>query len=158
MVAEHRREAAVRPEDGVSDDRRDERRDDRLDLEVVDVEYLAGQERAAERRAEDRADAGSDPGGDRDPPVGDIEAEPAREQGAEPGRDLSGGSLAAGRPTRPDGDRRRDQLDRRNAGADTSIVVVDGRDRRVRPVPLGLGGELEHDEARESSAEGRHQG
>ena len=158
MIAEDRREAVVRPEDGVADDRRDERRDDRLDLEVVDVEYLARQERAAERRAEDRADAGPDPRGDRDPPVGDIEVEPPREQRAEPGRDLRGGSLAAGRAARADGDRRRDQLDRRNARADAAVVVMDGRDRRVGAVALGLGGELEHDETGENVRRRRHQG
>src|SRR5262249_16948829 len=75
VIPEHWREAAIRPEHGIPYDRCDEPRDDRLDLEVVDVENLARQQRTTEWSAEDRADTGADPGSDRDATVDEVEAE-----------------------------------------------------------------------------------
>ena len=153
LRSEDRAEALDRAEDRVGDDRRDERRDERLGLDVVAVEELGPEDRAAERRAEDRPDARGHPDGDRDPRVARVEVEDASEEGPEAGADLRCRALAAARPARADRDRRRDQLDGRDPRPDAARMVVKGGDRGVGAVALGLGREAEHDDPGDQPAE-----
>ncbi len=145
-------------EDRVGDDRGDERRDERVRLDIVAVEELGPEDGAAERRAEDRPDTGGHAHRDRDPRIACVEVERPAEEGPEPRADLGGRPLAAARSARSDRDRRGDQLHQRDAAPDAARVVVEGGDRRVGAVALGLRGEAVDDDPRDQAAQGDHEG
>ena len=153
VEAEQRREAGGGAEDDVADGRGDEAGQERLDVEVVAVEDLGGQHRAAERRPEDGPDARADPGRHRHPGIAGAEVELAGQEGSEAGTDLTGRSLPTTRSARADGERRGDDLDDDGAETDAPRVVVDGRDGRVGAVSLGVGGEAEDEDGAEQGPE-----
>src|ERR1043166_3149483 len=101
MVAEDGDESEVGAEDRISHDRSDECGDDGFDLEVVDIEDLARQQRTTQGSAKDGADTRPDPGRDSDPSIGEVETEPPREQRPETLGDIRPPPPSSPPPTPP---------------------------------------------------------
>ena len=139
--AEDRREADDGAEDRERDDRGDEGRHERVRLDVLAVRDLDRQHGTAERGPEDRADPGAHARADGDPRIAGVEVQDAGEERAEPGADLGGRAFPTAGAARADRDRRGDELDERDPGADPTRAVVERRDRGVGAVALGLGRE-----------------
>ncbi len=150
--------AGYGPEQGVGDDRGDDAGDQPLVFELgVLIEDLDGEQGPAQRRAERGADAPGHAGQQQDAAVGRREVEPRGEKRAEAGADLGDGALASGRAAGADSGDGGHRLDQRHPPADVPPLVVEGVDGRIGAVPLGLGGELEHQEAADQTADDRDQ-
>ncbi len=150
---EQRLVAEDRAEDREGDDRREQARQQRLELEVVPVDDVRGEDRPAERCGEDRPDPRADADRHGDPPVLGREVEDPSEQRTETGADLCRRPLAPPRAPGADRERRGHDLHDHGAKADAARVVVHRVDRRVGAVALGLRGEGEDEEAGGERAE-----
>ena len=143
-------------EDAITDNGGDQRRDERFHFEIVEVENFGGHHRATERRPEDRPNPGAHARRDRDASVLGIQSQPAGKERSKRGRNLRGWAFAASRSTAADSDGGGDEFHWRHLSPEAPGVMMNCLNRRVRAVPLGLGGEREDDDSRQESAERGH--
>ena len=152
--AEQRLPATEHAEDAVGYHAGDPRGNDDLGLELGRaVQDLRGEHRPGQGGAEDRCDARAHARRHEDAAVGRTQPQDIGQQRAEAGPDLRDGALASAGAARPEGHRAGDDLDQRNPGPDQPVAVMVRTDDGVGAVALGLGRQLEDEDAADETAE-----